>query len=535
MRRYASKRLGALLIAPLCLTGLCHAATAAPQVRVADGQLLGLRAGGVEAFLGVPYAAPPIGVNRWRSPQPLQPWHGVRRAQRFGPSCLQRLAPHGFGPWSPEYGVHGPVSENCLYLNIWAPVHPRHPLPVMVWIPGGAFVSGSGSVPIYDGRHLAAHGIVVVTLNYRLGVFGFFTDPALAVEARRLHEPPGNWGLQDMIAALRWVRRNIAAFGGNPRAVTVAGQSAGAIAVQELLTSPLATGLFERAIAESGLPNSRLPDSPRHMPSLAAAERAGARFARAKGARTLAALRALPPEALATSVAPMSSPLVMPSVDGVLLPEAPERLLAAGRFAHTPVLLGMNADENTGFRANPARLSRAAWRDQLHGIFGPLAWRFERLFRARGARARARALRVVRRDLGLAALYQWSRLRLAHSHAPVYAYLWTHVEPGPHSKRWRVFHSSEIPYVFETLAAAAQRHFTPLDRTISVRMSRYWVDFIKSGDPNGPGLPHWPRLTRRTLCIMRLGARAAPQPILPPRTLRAMQAFIAAGGEPELY
>ncbi len=532
--RWCAIALGALALG----SGVrCEAATpnGAPQVRVAQGMLAGVREGRTVAFLGVPYAAAPVGANRWRAPQPLRPWRGVRRARHFAPSCLQTLSPQGFGPWSSEYGVHGRLSENCLYLNVWAPAHPPHALPVMVWIPGGAFISGSGSVPIYAGQHLAAHGIIVVTLNYRLGVFGFLTDPALAAEALRRHEPPGNWGLQDILAALQWVRTNIGAFGGNPHEVTLAGQSAGAIAVQDLLTSPLAHGLFERAIAESGLPNSRLPDSPMHMPTLAAAERAGARFARAKGARTSAALRALPATALSTRAAPMSSPLIMPSIDGRLLPASPEQRLAAGRFLHVPVLIGMTADENTGFRDTPERLTRAAWSARLHRRFGALAARFARLFPAHGPRARARALRALRRAVGLAALYHWSRLHQAHSRAPVYAYLWTHREPGPHSHRWRVFHSSEIPYVFGTLAAAPQRHFTPLDQAISRQMLHYWVNFIATGNPNGAGLAHWPALTPGPMRIMRLGAHPAPQPILPPRPLRALRAYLAAGGIPQLY
>lgn len=529
MRRFAFARIAGVGLGALGAACACHAAAPAARVRVADGELLGKRLGSVEAFLGVPYAAPPVGVNRWRSPQPARPWHGVRDARHFAPSCLQSLTPQGIGPWSSEYMVHGRVSENCLYLNVWAPAQHRRALPVMVWIPGGAFISGSGSVPIYNGQPLAAEGIIVVTINYRLGVLGFFTDPALAAEAKRLHEPPGNWALQDMIAALRWVHDNIAAFGGNPRAVTLAGQSAGAIAVQELISSPLAAGLFARAIAESGLPNS-LP-----TPSLAAAEQAGTAFARAKGAATLAALRALPPSRLATTAAPMTSPLIMPIVDGTLLPQTPERLLAAGRFTHTPVLLGLNADENTGFHANPTTLSRTAWRAYLLKTFGALAPRFARLFPARSARGRARALRALRRDLGLAALYHWSGLRLAHASAPVYAYLWRHVEPGPQARLWRVFHSSEIPYVFRTLQAARGRHFTPLDRTISRRMSRYWVNFIKTGNPNGPGLPKWPVLRWHQLRIMRLGARAEARRLLPPRIVRAMRAFIAAGGVPKLF
>lgn len=524
----------AALISALALL-VVSACCAAPLARVAQGVLSGRRIGTVNVFLGVPYAAAPTGADRWRAPQPAPSWQGIRPATRFAPSCTQPLAPQGFGPWTSEYVVHGKVSENCLYLNIWAPAHAARPVPVMVWIPGGAFVSGSGSVPVYNGRYLAAHGIIVVTINYRLGIFGFLTDPALAAEAIGEHEPPGNWGLQDMIAALRWVRGNIATFGGNPRAVTVAGQSAGAIAVQELITSPLAAGLFARAIAESGLPNSRLPGGPPHLASLASAERAGAAFARAKGASTLAALRALPAAALTPAAAPMTSPLIMPSIDGTLLPAAPERRLATGHFIRTPILLGMNADENTGFRPDPTRVGAAAWHDYLRKTFGALAPRFARLFPAHSARGRARELRAVRRDLGLAALYQWGRLRLAHTRAPIYAYLWRHVEPGPDARRWRVFHSSEIPYVFGTLGAAPERHFTPVDWAISRRMSRYWINFVKSGNPNGADLPHWPKYTRGRRRIMRLGARAAPRPILPPRILQAMRAFIAAGGSPQLY
>ena len=542
MSRALARTAQRISAAALCALALgvgarCAAATPSPptRARVAQGMLEGVRAGRTVAFLGVPYAAPPIGPNRWRAPQPLRPWSGVRRAQHFAPSCLQTLSPQGFGPWSSEYGVHGALSENCLYLNVWTPLHRTHALPVMVWIPGGAFISGSGSVPIYDGEHLAAHGIIVVTVNYRLGVFGFLTDPALAAEALRRHEPPGNWGLQDILAALRWVRTNIGAFGGNPREVTLAGQSAGAIAVQDLMASPLAHGLFARAIAESGLPNSRLPDSPMHMPTLAAAERAGARFALATGARTSAALRALPPAALRTTAAPMSSPLIMPSIDGELLPASPEQRLAAGRFAHIPVLIWMTADETTGFRDTPETLTSAAWSARLQRRFGALAARVARQFPAHSPRARARALRAVRRAVGLAAIYHWSRLRQAHSHAPVYAYLWTHLEPGPHSHRWRVFHSSEIPYVFGTLRAASQRHFTPLDRVVSRYMLHYWVNFIATGNPNGAGLAHWPALTPERMRIMRLGAHPAPQPILPPRLLSALQAYIARGGIPQLY
>ena len=507
----------------------CEAGEPAPQARITQGRLAGVRIGDVDSFLGIPYAAAPVGADRWRAPQPAPHWHGVRSADRFGPSCEQPITPSGFGPWTREYVVHGRVSENCLYLNIWAPAHARRPLPVMMWIPGGGFVSGSGSVPIYDGARLAAHGIIVVTINYRLGVLGFFTDPVLVAQARREHEPPGNWGLQDMIAALKWLHGNIAAFGGDPDQITIAGQSAGSIAVQELLTSPLAVGLFARAIAESGLADS--------IPAirLARAEKAGQAFARAKGAVTLAALRALSPKAL-ESATPMLSPVAMPIVDGVLLPASPEHRLAAGEVNHVPVLLGMNANDSVVFLGGlPSSVSRSAWRAFLRKNFAAMAPRFAKLYPARGNAGRARQMRAVRRDLGLAALYSWSRLWLAQGRAPAYAYLWTHVEPGPQSARWGAFHSSEIPYVFQTLGKAPARHFTAVDRMISRRMSRYWVNFVKTGNPNGPGLPAWPRLSAGAPRLMRLGARMWPRPFLPPAKLHAMRSFIAHGGHVGIF
>ncbi len=505
------------------------AAQSPPEVQVAQGRLVGLRVGSVETFLGVPYAAAPVGPNRWRAPQPAPHWRGVRTAEHFAPSCYQPLTAKGFGPWTREYVVQGRTSEDCLYLNVWAPVHAKRPLPVMMWIPGGGFISGSGSVPVYDGARLAARGIIVVTINYRLGVLGFFTDPALVAQARRNHEPPGNWGLQDMIAALRWLHTNIAAFGGDPSQITLAGQSAGSIAVQDLLTSPLAAGLFSRAIAESGLPGS-IP-----VISLAQAETAGEALARAQDARTLEELRALSPEKL-DAAAKMGSPAAMPIVDGVLLPGPPRQRFAAGYFAKVPILVGMDANDSVVFSgALPSSVTRSAWRAFLHSRFGVMAPRFAKLFPAHSDVARARAERAVRRDLGLAALYAWSRLWLMHSRVPAYVYIWTHVEPGPQSARWGAFHSSEIPYIFRTLNKSPQRRFTSLDRSISIRMSRYWTNFVKTGNPNGAELPVWRPLSVNSRQLMQLGARVTPRWFLPPATLRAMQKFVAQGGHVGLF
>jgi para-nitrobenzyl esterase len=442
------------------------------------------------------------------------------------------MEPHGTGPWSSEYMPQGKASEDCLYLNIWTPAPDlHHRLPVLVWIPGGGFTSGSGSVAVYNGARLAAQGIVVVTINYRVGVFGFFVTPALAAEAAREHQPPGNYGLQDMIAALQWVQRNIAAFGGDPDAITVGGQSAGAMAVHDLIVSPLATGLFRRAIAQSGLPDTVPP------PPLAAAEKAGERFVRAKGATSLAALRALTPRELTGGLGPaLRGPLLVPILDGVLLPAPPEALLIPGAFADIPVLTGIDGDEASAFSGHLAHsMSQSAWQALLRKTFGALAPRFATLYPADTDAQRARAARQLHHDLGLAALYAWSQVWSSHARSPAYGYLFDHLEPGPQSGRWGMFHSSELSYVFGTLEAAAQRHFTAVDRSISTSLMRYWVDFVKTGNPNGAGLADWPAMVPHDPRIMTVTDTLQPRPILPPVKLTAMQAFIASGGKPGIF
>ncbi len=526
-------RAGAALTALLAwfLMSPCRAAQAMPVVRIPQGELTGIAQGAADAFLGIPYAAPPVGRNRWRAPQPAPYWQGIRSAARFAASCWQPMSPSGVGPWTHEYMPQGRVSEDCLYLNVWTPYPDvRHRLPVLVWIPGGGFIGGSGSADVYDGAKLATHGIVVVTINYRVGLFGFFVTPALAAEAGREHEPPGNYGLQDMIAALQWVHRNIAAFGGDPDAITVGGQSAGAMAVHDLIVSPLATGLFRRAITQSGLPDTE------PTPSLAQAEKAGEKFARAK-ARSLAALRARTPRELNSGPHVEQGPLLLPIADGVLLPAPPEALLTPGAFSDIPLIAGIDADEATAFSEGPLveSMSQAAWKALLQKSFGARAARLASLYPAQTGAQRARSARQLHRDLGLAALYAWSRAWTDHAHSPIYGYLFDHLEPGPHSRRWGIFHSSELSYVFGTLDAAPERHFTAADRTLSADLMRYWVDFVKSGDPNGAGLPTWPAMEPPDPKVMVLAATPQPRPVLPPIKLEAMRAFLSAGGKPGIF
>ena len=509
-------------LAALCLSmAALSPLSAAPLAQVSGGRLSGVEKGAVDAFLGIPFAAPPTGENRWRAPQPPASWSGVRSAAAFAPSCWQALTPGGFGPWTHEYVISGPVSEDCLYLNVWKPAAGGTKRPVFVWIYGGGFGSGSGSVPLYDGSALAARGIVVVTFNYRVGVLGFLAHPLLSAEARRAGAPPGNYGLQDQVAALRWVHANISAFGGDPDAVTIAGQSAGAMSVHLLIGSPLAKGLFRGAIAESGLLSTL------SLPALATAEHSGETFAADVHADSLPALRALAPDKLAaTGPAP---PRFGPITDTVLVPDA-----AHATLNDTPLIVGMNTDDPGSFGPSPA-VSAAAVARMLSDTYGAQAADVAREYPADTAPQQAEALRDIARDRGLAALYAFSRNRLATSHQPLYVYLFNHTEPGAQSGRYRAFHSAELPYVFDNLNAAPERGFTAQDRELAREVSAYWIGFVRTGVPASDGLPMWPALTLEAPRIMQLDVPLQVRPILSAPKLQATQAYLAAGGVPRLF
>jgi para-nitrobenzyl esterase len=493
------------------------AAPAPPVVRAPSGALAGVDQGKTHAFLGIPYAEAPVGPLRWKAPRPLPAWRGVRQATRFGHSCWQAVSPQGFGPWTHEYVVQRDISEDCLFLNVWAPAHARGKLPVLMWIHGGGFNSGSGAIPIYDGRALAGRGIVVVTINYRVGLFGFLAHPDLTREAAG--GPNANFGLQDMIAALKWVRANIGAFHGDPRAITIAGQSAGSMAVHELLASPLAKGLFARAISESGLLD------PGEAPPLAQAEAAGLAFANEKGAASIAELRAMPAEVLVASKGGNQVRFV-PILDGVLL-------RGVQPISRVPTLVGFTADEGSALGRDYGSPDPPVLQHLLASHYGASAARFAPFYPAATAGERAESNRQLRRDLGAGSIYAWAERRGAGP--PIYAYRWTHIEPGPQADHWLAFHSSEIPYVFQTLDASPERGFTAADRLLSRRISTYWLNFIRSGDPNGGGLPAWPRLDLGDPRILEIGDRIESRPLLPADRMKAMRDFVAAGGNPSIF
>jgi len=481
-------------------------------VKTSDGAISGVPSsdGAVVAFKGIPYAAPPIDNLRWRAPQPVAHWKGTLKADHFGASCIQGPNTE-FLPWTKEFMYVTPVSEDCLFLNIWTPkAAPSARLPVIVYIHGGAFTGGSGDVPVYDGEALARTGMVIVTINYRLGVLGFLAHPALTAESERpsgkhsegmMHRSSGNYGLLDQIAALGWVQQNIRAFGGDPTHVAVAGQSAGAMSVADLLASPLARGLFSAAIADSGIGGRGVP-----MQTLEEAEKAGVAFATAKKADTLEALRAMPAAELIAAPGSRFAPII----DGWVVPDNPVVLTAQrGSDNDVPVI--------TGFQANDAALggarstTAAQYEKHARQVYGPMADEFLRLYPAGSDDEAKQAEIAVGRDRLRAGLYLWASARAETHRTPVYAYYFDRAVPWPAHPEFGAFHSGELPYTFGNLDKF-DRPWEPMDRTISQMMMTFWKNMAANGQPNGPSVPHWAPVDPSTSAVMRLGAVCEPMP-----------------------
>lgn len=476
-------------------------------VHVEQGLLSGVKtAAGVTVYRGIPYAAPPVGPLRWRPPQPAAPWKAVRRAAAFGPSAMQSLHP-AFLPWTEEYLASGPVSEDCLYLNVWAPGGTRRP--VLVYIHGGGFLEGSGALPLYDGERLAREGIVVVTINYRVGPLGFLAHPELTAESA--NHASGNYGLLDQIAALRWVRANIAGFGGDPARVTVAGQSAGAASVHALLASPLARGLFDRAIIQSTSGVVGYGATP-----LADAELAGAEWATSIGAKTLAELRALD----AAKLVGGRSWLV---VDGWSLPADPD---TAPR-ADVAVLTGFNADENSFLPDTYGGMSAEKFREFARQVYGDMADDVLRLYPA-GTDVEAKRSQIESaRDRGRVSMYLWAEARAQRAKSPTYTYYFDREIPWPAHPEFGAFHGAEIPYVFGTLDRL-DRPWSATDRALSETMLGYWARFVKTGDPNGASAPRWPAFDPAAQSTMRLGETTGPRPVADAERLALWRRYYAS-------
>jgi para-nitrobenzyl esterase len=490
----------------LALAAMPLAAAIQPPVRTDLGLVSGVPGSNpsIVAFRGIPFAAPPVGALRWRAPKPASPWQGTRKAEEFSASCIQNIGAER-KPWTYEFLPHNAVSEDCLYLNIWTPAKTAgDKLPVFVWIHGGGLTEGSTAVPLYDGEGLARKGLVVVTINYRLGALGFLAHPELTRESDR--NSSGNYGLLDQLAALEWVHRNVAAFGGDPGRVTIAGQSAGARSVHCLSASPLAKGLFHRAIAESGSGVGRLAAK-----ALREAESDGVKFAESKGAHSLADLRAKPWRELLA--APASGPAIRFGVtlDGWFLPEDVDETIAKGKQNDVPMITGMTADEGSS-AADYGAIPAAEWQKQVRERFGDLAGEFLKLYPAGNAEQARDSQISSAREQTRVSIYLWARNRQKTGKSNLYTYWWDHPEPGPDKARYGAFHSSEVPYVLNSLGQSG-RPWGADDRKIAEAMSSYWANFARTGDPNGQGLPAWASFRETDPSIMELGDSHGPRAV----------------------
>jgi para-nitrobenzyl esterase len=478
------------------------------EIRLLDGPIRGERIGeNLLVYRGIPFAAPPVGDLRWKPPQPVASWNETRNSIAFGNACPQ--PPNEL--FGPEAQAMGPISEDCLYLNVWtAARQDDEKRPVMFWIHGGGFTTGAGSMPMYDGGTLARDGVVLVTINYRLGPFGFFAHPLLSAESP--HNASGNYGLLDQIAALEWVHRNIARFGGDPGNVTIFGESAGSASVCRLLVSPLSRGLFHRAIAQSGGVHGRNKHLRENWDGTESAEAMGERLQRRlvpdAAGDPMAALRRVPAEELLKAAAPAvglygQGDKYRPVVDGWVLPDDPGRLFDTGKAQNVPFLTGTNADEGTIFiRQLPIR-RKTGYRLILRSIAQDRADDIEKLFPVETADAIPDALNKLTTALAFVAPARAMVRALDRQNTPAYLYHFTRVPASPLLKTYGAFHSLEIAYIFGNFRGALTAG--PADNELSKTVRAYWIQFARTGDPNLPSLPGWPAYSKKSDVYLEIG------------------------------
>jgi para-nitrobenzyl esterase len=502
------------LIAAVLLLVSPVGALAADRVKTANGTVEGTtEPSGIRAYRGIPFAAPPVGELRWKEPQPVKNWEGVKAATQFGPRCMQASL---FGDM--VFRSNG-MSEDCLYVNVWTPAKSGNErLPVLVYFFGGGFVAGDGSEPRYDGESMAKKGIVALTVNYRLGVFGFMAHPELTRESA--HHASGNYALLDQNAALKWVQKNIEAFGGDPRKVTIAGESAGSIAVSAQMASPLSKGLIAGAIGESGaLIAPTLPAVP-----LAQGEQVGVKFAASVGANTLADLRAMPAERIQEAAAKLPIGRFSSTIDGYVLPKSPAEIFAAGEQAHVPLLAGWNTEENSArsvlaaSEPTPENFTKA-----LGTLYGERAGDAAKVYAGSTTDDVRQAATDLASDRFIAySTWKWIDLHSRTGTKPVYRYLYARARPQttatpaagaprPPAARGAV-HSAEIEYAMGNLATNKVYAWSDDDYKVSKVMQEYFANFVKTGNPNGSGLPQWPAVNSGASQFMRIDVDTHAEP-----------------------
>ena len=459
------------------------------EIRVTGGAVSGVADNGLVIFKGIPFAAPPVGELRWKAPAPVKPWSGVKKADAFANACMQ--PPNSQGNTSP-------VSEDCLYLNVWTPAtSSAAKLPVVVWIHGGGFTGGSTSISMYDGTGFAKKGVVLVSLAYRLGPFGFMAHPELSRESGH---GSGAYGIEDLVAGLKWVQANIAGFGGDRGNVTIFGHSAGSAAVTFLAASPVSKGLFHKVIAMSGASFTPLQTSPRDafgmsIPALKTAEATGDAFLAKLGAKSIADARAL--DAGKIQAATGGGLTFRPVADGYVISQDLYTLYEQHKFNDTPVLLGHTSDETLAFGGGQG-VTPAAFEQQVTEQFGPQAQTILKAYPHATDAEAVKAARHLRNDTSFAwNMWTWAREQSKQGTGKVFSYYYNNHGPQAEGSG----HGSDVPFAFQTLAGG-RRMPSPSDLALSGMISSYYVNFATTGDPNGKGLPQWPAFTDKNQQVM---------------------------------
>jgi len=504
----------------LMLTLLAATAPAPAQItqaRVTGGTVEGRAVDGIGEFKGIPFAAPPVGALRWQAPQPVPAWSGVKHTVAFGAACMQE--PRMANQMAP--GV--PMSEDCLVLDVWTPARtPADRLPVIAWIYGGGFSGGMTSAPLYDGANFARKGVVLVSISYRVGVFGFLATPALSRESGH---GSGNYGLLDQIAGLRWVRANIAQFGGDPSKVTVMGHSAGGFAVSMLAASPLAKGLFRGVISQSGANFAPVQhDAPWAggiIQGLAAAERVEGAWLAGLGVTNLAQARALPADRLNEAQSAKGAPRFWPPVDGYVVRDDQVRLWRAGRFNDTPILVGDVSDEAAAFGVRRTRPGE--FEAEVRAGYGRFAAALLAAYPHASEAEATRAATQLRSDTTFDwGEFTWAREQARHGRGRVWMYRFDRPTPANPDGSG---HGQEVAYVFGNLGVGNRPQPSAGDRALSQQMQSYWVNFATSGDPNGIGLPRWPAFSAAQPRLMRFGVDPGPAPVADLQRLTVLDGY----------
>jgi para-nitrobenzyl esterase len=488
--------------------------------KVTGGEVQGVVAGDISIFKGIPFAAPPVGDLRWKAPAPVHAWTGMKKADAFGPACMQPAN---------SQGNTAPVSEDCLYLNVWTPAtKPAEKIPVIVWIYGGGFSGGSTSIPMYDGTGFAKKGVILVSVAYRVGPFGFLAHPELSRESGK---GSGDYGLEDMIAGLKWVKENIARFGGDPANVTIFGHSAGGMAVNMLAASPVAKGLFQRVICMSGgsfapLQTSNQATTGLGIPTLKLAEATGEEFLKKLGAADIKAARAMSAEEIQKNVGGGMGGgglRFRPVADGYVIPGDLYSIYQARRFNDTPILVGNTSGELGSFGGR-GKVTAAQFEQQVKKQYGPYADAILKVYpHSTDAEAAKSAVGLSRDSVFGWSTWTWARLQSEKGKGKAFEYYFDYHAPNVESSG----HGSDVPYAFQTLAGGRGGAPKPEDLKLSDMISSYWVNFAKSGDPNGPGLPNWPAFTEKDQKAMVFDANPGARPVPNLDKLKAYDGYIS--------